>query len=93
VGDADTTGYYLEAKYKFTPQLYGALRWNQQFFGNIDYHGDRMPWGRDIWRIDSAVGYRFTPNTQLKLQYGLQHERWADSDFEHLFATQFTAKF
>jgi hypothetical protein len=93
VGDADTMGYYLEAKYKFTPQLFGALRWNQQFYSNIDYDGERIPWGRDIWRIDTAVGYRFTPYTQLKLQYGLQHERWADSDFEHLFATQFTAKF
>jgi hypothetical protein len=93
VGNADTTGYYLEAKYKFTPQLYGALRWNQQFFSDIDYNGERIPWGRDIWRIDAALGYRFTPNTQLKVQYDLQHERWADSEYEHLVATQFTAKF
>ena len=32
VGDADTFAYYFEAKYKFTPQLFGALRWNQQIF-------------------------------------------------------------
>src|SRR5213596_3320136 len=36
VGDADTFAYYLEAKYKFTPQIFSALRWNQQLFGNID---------------------------------------------------------
>ena len=30
VGDADTFAYYVEAKYKFTPQIFGALRWNQQ---------------------------------------------------------------
>ena len=36
VGNADTLAYYFEAKYKFTPQLFGALRWNQQIFGSID---------------------------------------------------------
>ena len=35
VGDADTFAYYVEAKYKFTPQLFGALRWNQQLFDTI----------------------------------------------------------
>ena len=35
VGNADTFAYYyIEAKYKFTPQLFGAIRWNQQLFGN-----------------------------------------------------------
>ena len=32
VGNADSLAYYFEAKYKFTPQLFGAFRWNQQFF-------------------------------------------------------------
>ena len=35
VGDADTFAYYLEGKYKFTPQLFGALRWNQQLFATV----------------------------------------------------------
>ena len=35
VGNADTLAYYLEAKYKFTPQFFGALRWNQQLFSNV----------------------------------------------------------
>ncbi len=35
VGNADTFIYYLEAKYKFTPQLFGAARWNQQLFANV----------------------------------------------------------
>src|SRR5882672_8250308 len=39
VGDADTFAYYVEAKYKFTPQLFGALRWNQQLFDTIAYQG------------------------------------------------------
>src|ERR1051326_4172164 len=35
VGDADTLAYYLETKYKITPQLFAAVRWNQQFFADI----------------------------------------------------------
>src|SRR4029450_9659308 len=36
VGDADTFAYYVEAKYKFMPQLFGAVRWNQQLFNTIN---------------------------------------------------------
>src|SRR6478672_8332468 len=75
VGDADTFAYYFEAKYKFTPQLFGALRWNQQLFGNIDTGvGGKVRWGQDLGRIDISAGYRFTPHTQLKLQYSFQQE-------------------
>jgi len=94
VGNADTVVYYLEAKYKFIPQLFGALRWNQQFFGTVpDGWGGRAPWGHDLWRIDAALGYRFTAHTQLKLQYSLQHESSADPASSHLFAGQFTVRF
>ena len=34
IGDVDTFAYYLEAKYKFTPQFFAALRWNQQLFSD-----------------------------------------------------------
>ena len=94
VGDADTLGYYLEAKYKFTPNLFGALRWNQQFFGEVpDGSGAKEPWGNDISRLDAAVTYRFTPSSQIKLQYGIQHEDRAKDDVSHLVAAQFTVRF
>jgi hypothetical protein len=94
VGNADTIACYLEAKYKFTPQLFGALRWNQQLFGTVpDGQGGRAPWGRDLWRIDTALGYRFTAHTQLKLQYSLQHEDSGPRDFGHTIAAQFTLRF
>ena len=32
LGDADIFAYYIEAKYKIAPQLFAALRWNQEFF-------------------------------------------------------------
>lgn len=89
IGNADTFAYYVEAKYKFTPQLFGALRWNQQLFSTID--GER--WGRDLWRMDAGLGYRFTPHTQLKLQYSLQHEDAGPRDLGHLLGVQFTLRF
>ena len=94
VGDVDTFAYYLEAKYKITPQLFGALRWNQQIFGTVrDSEGDRATWGRDVWRIDSSVGYRFTAHTQLKLQYSLQHEDSSPQEYGHTVAAQLTVRF
>ena len=94
VGDADTFAYYFEAKYKFTPQLFGALRWNQQLFSNIpDGAGGQVRWSQDLWRIDAAAGYRFTSHTQLKLQYSFQRETTGPHDDNHLIAAQLTVRF
>jgi hypothetical protein len=94
VGDADTFAYYIEAKYKFTPQLFGAVRWNQQLFGTInDGYRQNEHWSPDIARIDIAATYRFTTHMQLKFQYSFQHETTAPGQDNHLLATQFTLRF
>lgn len=94
VGDADSLGYYVEAKYKFTPQCFGALRWNQQVFDTVtDSKGSAMTWGHDLWRIDAAIGYRFTAHTQLKLQYSLHREESTSTETGQLMAAQFTVRF
>jgi hypothetical protein len=93
VGDADTIAYYVEAKYKFTPRLFGALRWNQQLFDRIPDRGNETKWGNDVWRIDLAPGFRFTPHTQIKFQYSLQHGDSGTRDFTRMIATQFTLRF
>jgi hypothetical protein len=94
VGNADTFAYYIEAKYKFTPQLFGSIRWNQQLFGTIsDGNGHNVRWSPDLGRIDIAAAYRFTPHTQLKLQYSFQHETTSPGDDNHLLAAQFTIRF
>src|SRR5213080_3276889 len=94
VGDADTFAYYIEAKYKFTPQLFGAIRWNQQLFSNIpDGAGGQVRWSQDLWRIDVAAGYRFTSHIQLKLQYSFQQETTGPHDDNHLIAAQLTVRF
>jgi hypothetical protein len=94
VGDADTTAYYVEAKYKVTPQLFVALRWNEQLFASIpDGAGGRSLWGGDVWRADGAVGYRFTPQAELKLQYSAQYEKFELHGVTSLLAAQFVLKF
>jgi hypothetical protein len=94
IGNADTFAYYLEGKYKFTPQLFGAMRWNQQLFSNVpDGMGGSARWGHDLWRIDTSLGYRFTAHTQLKLQYSFQDENSDSRDLVHTLAAQFTLRF
>jgi hypothetical protein len=92
IGNADTFSYYLEAKYKITPQLFGALRWNQQLFGTIRDDDERAKWGNDIWRVDVALGYRFTEHLQGKLQYSFTEQN-SRQEGENLVAAQLTVKF
>ena len=92
IGNADTFSYYFEAKYKITPQLFGALRWNQQLFGTIRDEDERTKWGNDIWRIDAALGYRFTDYLQGKVQYSFSQQD-SSQEGEHLVGVQLTVKF
>jgi hypothetical protein len=94
VGNADTQAYYVEAKYKITPQLFGALRWNQQFFSPLPLPGGgAAAWSRDITRIDAGPGYRVTPHTQVKVQYSLEHQEADIGAWSQLVAVQFTTRF
>ena len=94
VGDVGSTTYITEVKYKFPPEFFGTIRWNQQLFTAVpNGTAGPVPWGREIWQIDVVPGYWFTAHTQLKLQYSLEHEHGADRDFDHIFAAQFTVRF
>jgi hypothetical protein len=93
VGSADILSYYLEARYKITPQLFAATRWNQQLYGTVPAGGSQQPWGNDIWRVDSAVGYRLTNFLQLKIQYSFSHQDAPLQQGEQLVAGQATIKF
>jgi predicted porin len=94
VGNADTVAYYVETKYKFTPELFGAVRWNQQLYDDVpNGAGGKEPWDHDMWRIDSAVGYRFTRHIQAKLQYSYSHQTGHIQQGEQMAAVQLTVKF
>jgi hypothetical protein len=94
LGNADVFAYYLETKYEITPQLFGALRWNQEFFASEDdATGRPVATAHDIWRVDAALGYRFTAHTQLKLQYSLARGDFVSDKLNGTFAAQFTVRF
>ncbi len=94
VGNANTESYYVEAKYKFTPQFFGAVRWNQQLFGTLpDPGGGTSRWGRDVERIDLGPGFRLTPHLQIKLQYSLEHQAADASTWGDMIAAQLTLRF
>ena len=89
-----TTSWYAEAKYKFTPQFFAAVRWNQQTFGDvIDGIGDPIRWDYNTWRLDFAPTYRLTPHAQLKLQYSVQPDDLGGHAYQHTVAAQFTVRF
>ncbi len=94
VGNADTFIWFVEAKYKITPNLFTALRWNQQLFGTVpDGTGGTQHWDRNVLRMDSALGYRFSRHLQGKLQYSYTHENGPIQQGEQLLAAQITVKF
>ena len=94
VGNADSQAYYVETKYKFTPQFFGALRWNQQLFSDFPgMPGATGPWSRNIWRIDIGPGYRFTAHTQVKVQFSVQHQDSDTGSWGDLTAVQLTTRF
>ena len=94
VGNADTMAYYVEAKYKLSPQCFMALRWNQQLFSSVEAAGGRSaPWSRNVWRVDLGPGYRMTPHTQVKLQYSLERQDADSGSWSSLTAIQFSARF
>ncbi len=94
VGNADTAAYYVEAKYKFTPQFFGALRWNQQVFSPLDVpSGADHRWSRDVSRVDIGPAYRLTPHVQVKLQYSVEHQGADLGAWSELTAVQLTVRF
>ncbi len=94
VGNADTLSYFIEAKYKITPRLYAAGRWNHQIFDEVpNGAGGFADWDRDAVRIEGAIGYRWTRHIQTKLQYGYSRLEGALQQGEQLFAAQLNVKF
>lgn len=90
----DMMTYYLEAKYRFTPQFSGAIRWNQQWFDDVTSQaGQTLGAGRQTWRIDVAPTYRMTNQAQLKLQYSLQQDRPARERCTQSLSAQLTVRF
>jgi len=94
VRDAEAVFYYLEARYKWTPQLWTALRWNHSLFGRVtDGLGSSAAWDRDTWRVDLSLGWRFNRHLQAKIQGSVGGREGNEPQGNHLLVTQITLKF
>jgi hypothetical protein len=55
--------------------------------------GTLTAWDQDTWRVDTALGYRFTRHLQGKIQYSYTHKDGPLQQGEQLVAGQMTVKF
>lgn len=91
VGSVKVLTTQAEAKYKLTATTWAALRLSQAFFDEAP--STNTDWGLERWRIDCALGHRFSRNLQAKLQYSYSQRSGEDPEGDHLFATQLTVRF
>ncbi|MBL9205385.1 MAG: hypothetical protein JNN01_09890 [Opitutaceae bacterium] len=92
-GSARTTAGYVESRYKVTPQLFLALRWNRQTFSTIDAGASRARWGVNTTRYDLAAVYRFTPDSQFKAQVTSNRPSGDTSEVGVAYAVQYCLRF
>lgn len=71
----DNTNYYLELKYSWTPRFYSAVRFKHSEAAFISHQGDLywMAQARKFRDVEIGIGYRFSPDTQLKVSYRKDH--------------------
>jgi hypothetical protein len=91
--DADSLAWYVEGRYRVTPSLFAALRWNQQVFADVESPGGDVASDRDAWRTDMALTYRFDRHVQAKLQYAIGRQTGSVQQGEQLVAAQLTIRF
>jgi len=70
-GNTDVTAYFAEFKYTLTPRLYCAFRLERNEYPLV-YNGGDSYWRAravTVHDVEVGLGYRFSPDTQLKLAY------------------------
>jgi len=93
VGNADTFSWYLETKYKITPQLFAAVRWNQQVYNQVNTPTGPQNWDNDEMRADFALGYKWDTHVLTKIQYSWQHQETSFQNGKQLVAVQLVVRF
>lgn len=60
--------WYIEGQFFFLPELYAAARLDHMLYTDITdpSNGQKTPWGYDITRIETGIGYRPLPELLLK---------------------------
>jgi hypothetical protein len=70
----EARGGYLEGRYDLAAQWYVASRLDAIWFNEIAVTAEdgtvtRQSWDDDVWRVESALGYRFTREVLAKLAW------------------------
>jgi hypothetical protein len=70
----EAKGAYVEGRYDLAPQWYVASRLDGIWFNEIDVPATgggvtRQPWDDDVWRVESALGFRFSREVLAKLAW------------------------
>lgn len=71
----DYTNAFVELKYTWTPRLFSAVRLQIIEYPFVSYLGD-MAWqagGGTVHDMEIGLGYRFGPDTLLKVDYRFDH--------------------
>ena len=92
-GDADTLSASLALRYKFDVRRAVALRLDWQGFRDISTPAGKVPWGRDVWRVEAGPVLRLAAQAQLKLVASLRHENDAPEPWNPGFSGQLSLRF
>lgn len=88
-GSLDLWTWYVEAKYVFTPSVFGAARIAQMYFFDArDAAGEAHPWDRDATRFELGGGYLFTANFFLKATAQFNVHRGGREPSDHMLMVQ-----
>ena len=89
VDNLELWSWYVEAKYKILPGLFGAVRLAQMIFGSIDdASGVSHQWDRNLTRVEFGGGYFFTRNFFTKATVQLNYTMGGREPHDNLFMWQ-----
>ena len=89
------TGWFLEPRYKISPELYVALRLEHTHFSEVPVGGTSQPWDFDVGRLELGLGYIIERDLRLKASYQFNRTGGAlpDDPEDNLVQAQLVAAF
>ncbi|MFO0893645.1 MAG: hypothetical protein U0574_01650 [Phycisphaerales bacterium] len=74
-GALTSFSWFVEGRWKLTPELWLAGRFNQQVYDDIASPFGQTPWANDVWRAEAGIGMKLGRFILLKAQYSRAEEQ------------------